>query len=116
MANPPIDDVFNDCFTHMDAGANLLGKRVDKKGHLILKARYFRSFLVQLDSSDDAWEKSKDAVRHTATHIGLVAASLAAFDKKTTVEWPHAEKAGQIMEVECKLRFPERGQWCEPVK
>jgi len=114
MANPTIDEVFEMCFTAMDAGAKQLSKDVDKNGHLILKARYFRSFLIQLETGD--WEKSKDAVLHTATHIGLVAASLAAFDKKAKVEWRHAEKAGKIMEVECKERFPERGQWCEPAK
>ena len=116
MANPPIDDVFKQCFDAMDKGADLLGKKVKDKGHGILKARYFKSFLAQLESSETAWKDSEEMVIHAATHIGQLAAALAGFDKKSEVDWMHAEKAGQIMEGECRIKFGIRGQWCEPAK
>lgn len=114
MPNPPIDEVFEDCFKYMNAGARELGKKVDTKGHALLKGRYYKSFRVQLDASSTAWDDAKDNVRHAARHIGKLAAVLADFEKSDDVEEHHAEAAGRIMESQCAMMFGKLGRWCEP--
>ena len=111
MANPPIDDVFKECFKAMDKGAKM---KVNPKAHEALKTRYYASFDNQLKKSAKAWEKSREKVLHAAKHIGKLAGALASFEKLKEVGTKHAETAGEIMEQQCKPAF--KGQWCEPFR
>ena len=72
MANPPIDDVFKECFAAMNDGAGFFKKTVSEEAFGVLKARYFKNFLMQLNGGADFDELALRADPLTRGDLGWV--------------------------------------------
>jgi hypothetical protein len=105
--NPSVDEALKAVVAIIESSSDFEIERA----YDIFTERYRDTFLDQLNSRSDAWERDHERLFQVAFEHGIIATAIAKLHKQTMVTEALFRRSCDIVQSECG-EIVLRGQWC----